>query len=665
MKKLLAVLQKIGGAFMLPIAVLPIAGLLLRLGQPDLLNFLPMAAAGDAIFANLGLLFAIGVAVGLARENHGAAGLASVVGFLVTTKGAEVLINVPPGAVADLAGQAHDLAVAAYKAHELAKLSVPAGIISGLTAGALYNRFANITLPSYLTFFGGRRFVPIASGFVGVLYAGLFGMEWQHLEEGMDGLSRSVLHAGSFGLFAYGALNRVLIVTGLHHIINNIAWFILGDYHGVTGDLKRFFAGDPTAGAFMAGFFPVMMFGLPGACLAMYHAALPQRRRAVGGLLASIAFTSLLTGVTEPIEFTFMFLAPFLYVLHCLLTGLAFIIMNALQVRLGFGFSAGLIDYVLNFNRATHPWLLLPVGALYFALYYGVFRFSIVKLNLKTPGRDLEDTTPNAATAAARSPGGRGASYIAALGGAGNLVSVDACTTRLRLAIASQDVVDINALKALGARGVVRPSATSLQVVIGGDADQVAGEIRDALRSAPAVAATPRAAASAPAATAAPRAAVASASAATTTPSGVTSAGSQPAVMPAGAQAGSGRDTASNTAQPAVPGASAGAPPAAVHAVSSDDSNITPSAPSAASAAPDTQTLQHLIAALGGRTNVRSIETASSRLRIGVLNSSIIDATTIRSLGLRGVTVPSSDCVHVIVGPAADVTSDVLRKLIA
>jgi PTS system N-acetylglucosamine-specific IIC component len=588
MKQLLASLQKIGGALMLPIAVLPIAGLLLRLGQPDMFNFMPMAAAGDAIFANLGILFAIGVAVGLARENHGAAGLASVVGFLVTTKGAEVLINVPPGAVPDLAGQAHDLAVAAYKAHELSKLSVPAGIISGLTAGALYNRFSNINLPSYLSFFGGRRFVPIASGFVGLVYAGLFGMEWQHLEDGMDAISRSILHSGALGLFAYGALNRALIVTGLHHIINNIAWFILGDYHGVTGDLKRFFAGDPTAGTFMAGFFPVMMFGLPAACLAMYHTALPERRRAVAGLLASIAFTSLLTGVTEPIEFTFMFLAPFLYVMHCILTGVAFIIMNALQVKLGFGFSAGLIDYVLNFSRATHPWLLLPVGALYFALYYGAFRFAIVRLDLKTPGRDLADTTQTAPTAVA---GGRGASYIAALGGAGNLVSVDACTTRLRLAIASQDAVDVNALKALGSRGVVRPSPTTLQVVIGANADQIAGEIRDALRS--------------------------------------------------------------------------GGAPASPPAASSAATNITPTTSGVASAAPDAQTLQNLIDALGGRTNVRSIEAASSRLRIGVLNSSIIDAATIRSLGLRGVTVPTSDCVHVIVGPAADVTSDVLRKLIA
>ena len=215
------------------------------------------------------------MAVGLARENHGAAGLAAVVAYLVATKGAEVLIEVPAEALADLSGRARELGAAAYKAHELAKLSVPVGILSGLIAGALYNRFYNIALPSYLSFFGGRRFVPIVSGLAGLLLALAFGTQWQHLEHGMDVLSYTVLHAGAVGLFAYGVLNRILIVTGLHHIINNVAWFLLGDYHGVTGDLNRFFAGDPTAGTFMSGFFPVMMFGLPAACLAMYHTALP------------------------------------------------------------------------------------------------------------------------------------------------------------------------------------------------------------------------------------------------------------------------------------------------------------------------------------------------------------------------------------------------------
>ena len=492
MKQILSSLQRIGGALMLPIAVLPIAGLLLRLGQPDLLDFPSMAAAGDAIFNNLGLLFSIGVAVGLARENHGAAGLAAIVGYLVTTKGAEVLILAPPDAVASFTGPARDLAIAAYKAKELGKLSVPVGIISGLIAGALYNRFYNIKLPSYLAFFGGRRFVPIASGFAGLLVAAAFGFEWQRVEVGMNALSQSILHAGAFGLFAYGVLNRVLIVTGLHHIINNIAWFLLGDYNGTTGDLKRFFAGDPTAGAFMAGFFPVMMFGLPAACLAMYRAARPERRKAVAGLFWSIALTSLLTGVTEPIEFTFMFLAPALYVVHALLTGLAFVIMNALQVRLGFGFSAGLFDYVLNFNKATRPLLLLPVGLAYFALYYGLFRFVISWLDLKTPGR--EDVTVAAEAADAPVPADRALAYIQALGGAANIVSLDACTTRLRLVMANQSLVDEAALKRLGARGMIKPSATALQVVVGTEADQVAGEMKIALRSAgvaPAAASVP------------------------------------------------------------------------------------------------------------------------------------------------------------------------------
>src|SRR5437763_11807202 len=239
---------------------------------------------------------------------------------------------------------------------------------------------------------------------------------------------RGVRRAGARGLSFYGVITRVLVGRGLHHSINNIAWFLLGDYHGITGDLKRFFAGDPSAGAFMAGFFPVMMFGLPAACLAMYHAAPAERRRAVGGLLGSIALTSLLTGVTEPIEFTFIFLAPALYAVHALLTGVAFIIMNALHVKLGFGFSAGLFDYVLNYSRATRPLWLLPVGLVYFALYYGLFRLVIVRLDLKTPGRDAAES---AAAPPPAAPADRARAWIAALGGAANLVSVDACTTRL------------------------------------------------------------------------------------------------------------------------------------------------------------------------------------------------------------------------------------------
>ena len=595
MKGVLASLQKIGGALMLPIAVLPIAGLLLRLGQPDLLDSASMAAAGQAIFNNLGLLFAIGVAVGLARENHGAAGLASVVAYLVATKGAEVLIAVPPQALADLGGEARTLALEAYKARELAKLSVPVGILSGLMSGALYNRFYTISLPSYLAFFGGRRFVPIVSGLGGLILAVAFGTQWQHLERGMDALSRSVLHAGAFGLFAYGVLNRLLIITGLHHIINNIAWFLLGDYHGVTGDLKRFFAGDPSAGAFMAGFFPVMMFGLPAACLAMYHCALPERRRAVGGLLGSIALTSILTGVTEPIEFTFIFLAPALYAVHALLTGTAFIIMNALHVRLGFGFSAGLFDYVLNYSRATHPLWLLPVGALYFALYYLLFRFVIVRFDLDTPGRE-PGTTASAGLPVAADP--RAAAWIAALGGSANVRSVDACTTRLRLLVVSQGVVDVDALRQLGARGVVRPSAEALQVVVGTTADQVAGEIRAALQSGALI------------------------------------------------------DT--TLAAPARARERNATPPLANRTVTAQTPCETWRGDATA-----------LLAALGGRSNVRGITLAASRLRVEIADAARLERAALERLGLRGVALARPGCLHLIVGPAAPATAAALRQLLA
>jgi PTS system N-acetylglucosamine-specific IIC component len=594
MKGVLASLQKIGGALMLPIAVLPIAGLLLRLGQPDLLDSASVAAAGEAIFNNLGLLFAIGVSVGLARENHGAAGLASVVAYLVATKGAEVLIAVPPGVVADLTGRARELAVAAYKEHELFKLNVPVGILSGLMGGVLYNRFYDISLPSYLAFFGGRRFVPIVSGLGGLVLALAFGTQWQHLEQGMDALSRTVLHAGAFGLFAYGVLNRVLIVTGLHHIINNIAWFLLGDYHGVTGDLKRFFAGDPSAGAFMAGFFPVMMFGLPAACLAMYHTALPERQRAVGGLLGSIALTSILTGVTEPIEFTFIFLAPALYAVHALLTGVAFIVMNALHVRLGFGFSAGLFDYVLNFSRATRPLWLLPVGAAYFALYYGLFRWVIVRFDLKTPGRDRGESI---AAMPPMAPRPRGAAWVAALGGGANLKSVDACTTRLRLIVASQSAVDTEALRSLGARGLVRPSAEALQVVVGATADQLAGEMRAALQSGDLA--------------------------------GAADAAATHAVAPVRASSpGSGAITAQLSGEAWAGDAAA------------------------------------VLTALGGRDNVREVSTAASRLRIGIADAARLDRAALGSLGLRGVAVPRSNCVHLLVGPEAEVAAAALRQLL-
>jgi N-acetylglucosamine PTS system EIICBA or EIICB component len=344
----------------------------------------------------------------------------------------------------------------------------------------------------------------------------------------------------------------------------------------------------------MAGFFPVMMFGLPAACLAMYQCALPDRRRAVGGLLGSIALTSILTGVTEPIEFTFIFLAPALYAVHALLTGVAFIVMNALHVRLGFGFSAGLFDYALNFSRATRPLWLLPVGAAYFALYYGLFRFVIVRFDLKTPGRDRGEAT---ATVLPSTPLPRAAAWIAALGGSANLKSVDACTTRLRLIVASQSVVDSEALQRLGARGLVRPSAEALQVVVGPTADQLAGEIRAALQS---------------------------------------------------RELSSAAD-ASVTRAPAP----VGAPLPRTRAITAQVSGETWSGDAAA-----------LLAALGGRDNVREVSAAASRLRIGIGDAVRLDRTALGTLGLRGVALPHPGCVHLIVGPGAEAAAAALRHLL-
>ncbi len=471
-------LQQLGRALMLPIAALPVAGLMLRLGQPDLHLDLPfLSVAGEAIFANLGLLFAVGVATGFARDGNGAAALAGVLCYLVSSKGAASFLVVPADVGAGLAEATRATVEPSWRAAGMGKLDVPVGIVSGLVGGLFYNRFATIKLPDYLAFFGGRRFVPIVSGLAGLGIAAALGASYGAVDTGVDAMSHAVVGAGGLGLFVFGVLNRLLIVTGLHHILNNIAYFVVGDWHGKTGDLTRFFAGDPSAGGFMSGFFPVMMFGLPAACLAMYHEALPDRRKATGGLLLSLALTSFLTGVTEPIEFSFMFLAPALYVIHALLTGLAEAIMNGLGVKLGYGFSAGLFDYVLNYGKATKPLLLLPIGAVYAIVYYAIFRFTIRRFDLPTPGREREAPVAAATVAA----GDRGAAFVAALGGAANLREVGACTTRLRLLVVDQALVDEPALKALGARGVLRPSAAAVQVVLGPIADGVAMEMRGAL----------------------------------------------------------------------------------------------------------------------------------------------------------------------------------------
>ncbi|QXI37511.1 N-acetylglucosamine-specific PTS transporter subunit IIBC [Pseudomonas xantholysinigenes] len=451
-------LQRLGRALMLPIAILPIAGLLLRLGDTDLLDIALVHDAGQAIFANLALIFAVGIAVGFARDNNGTAGLAGAIGYLVLVATLKVI-------------------------DPQIDMGMLAGIICGLLGGGLYNRFKDIQLPDYLAFFGGRRFVPIATGVSAVFLGLLFGLIWPPIQHGINALGQLMLESGSIGAFFFGVLNRLLIITGLHHILNNLVWFVFGSFQAasgqvVTGDLARYFAGDPNAGQFMTGMFPMMIFGLPAACLAMYRHALPGRRKLIGGVLLSMALTSALTGVTEPIEFAFMFLAPLLYLIHAVLTGLSMAICDLLGIRLGFTFSGGAIDMALGWGRSSNGWLVFPVGVLYGLLYYFVFDFCIRRFDLKTPGREEQPATQNESDINSS----RARRFIDALGGAVNLSGVDACTTRLRLVVVDRNLADDQALKALGAMAVVRPgSGGSLQVVVGPMADALADEIRSEL----------------------------------------------------------------------------------------------------------------------------------------------------------------------------------------
>jgi PTS system N-acetylglucosamine-specific IIC component len=453
---MLGFLQRIGRALMLPIAVLPAAGLLLRFGQKDLLDIPFIAAGGDAIFSNLALLFAIGVAVGLAKDGNGAAALAGAVGYFVLTKGTAAI-------------------------NEDINMAVLGGIISGVVAGLLYNRYHDIKLPEWLGFFGGKRFVPIVTSVVMLVLAFIFGFIWPPIQDLINSVGEWIVGAGAVGVGVFGFLNRLLIPVGLHHVLNSLVWFVFGEFEGKTGDLNRFFAGDPDAGIFMAGFFPIMMFGLPAAALAIIAAAKKERRKAVAGALISVAFTSFLTGITEPIEFLFMFLSPVLYFVHAVLTGLSLSISTLLDIHHGFTFSAGAIDYILNFGIAQKPIMLLVLGIIYGVIYFVIFYFLIKKLDLKTPGREDEvegEFTESGATTSGTKYEDLAVKYMEALGGKENLSQIDNCVTRLRLKVNDMSKVNENELKRLGAKGVIRLNQTDLQVVVGTDVEFVANEMR-------------------------------------------------------------------------------------------------------------------------------------------------------------------------------------------
>ncbi|MCO7126686.1 N-acetylglucosamine-specific PTS transporter subunit IIBC [Sporolactobacillus shoreicorticis] len=460
---MLGFLQRIGKSLMLPIAALPAAALLLRFGQPDLLNIPFIAAAGNAVFSNLALIFAIGIAVGFAKDNNGAAALAGAMGFFV-------------------------LSACATSLNKTINLGVLGGIIAGIIAGMLYNRYHNIKLPDWLAFFGGRRFVPIVTSGAMLVLGFIFGYVWPYVQTGMSHLATWLYDAGVFGAAIYGLLNRLLLPLGLHHVINTLVWFEFGTFKGFHGEITRFLNGDPHAGLLLSGFFPIMMFGLPAACFAMIAAAKKEKRKAVTGMLAGIALTSFVTGVTEPIEFSFMFLAPALYVIHAILTALSLAVTYMLGIHDGFSFSAGAIDYIINYRIAQKPLLLLFVGIIFAAIYFVVFYFAIKWFDLKTPGREDDDLIetnpdPNAAGETGDKYEAMAARFIKDIGGKENITNIDHCTTRLRLTVADSQIADGTAMKHHGAHGVVKVNKTNLQIIVGTDVEFVADAMKKLVQS--------------------------------------------------------------------------------------------------------------------------------------------------------------------------------------
>ena len=573
-------LQKIGKALMLPVAVLPVAGLLLGIGaanfewMPAILSAL-MKNSGDVIFANLPLIFAIGVAVGF-TENDGVAAISASIGYLVLTTTMGVMANalhVEPATVMGL---------------KTMQTGVFGGILAGGLAAAMFQRFYRISLPPYLGFFAGKRFVPIITAIAAIGLGVVLSLVWPPIQDQIKAFSHWAAVADPrTAATLYGFVERLLIPFGLHHIWNVPFFFEMGSYTDaagtvVHGDINRFFAGDRTAGV-LAGAFLFKMFGLPAAAVAIWHSARPENRIAVGGIMVSAALTSFLTGITEPIEFAFLFVAPALYVLHALLAASTQFLANTLNMHMGFTFSQGGIDFLI-FNvlgkNAQNWWLVLVLGPLYAALYYGLFRGAIKWLDLKTPGREDEPMVAIVASSASADPRSeRAAALVAAFGGRDNISSLDACITRLRVVVRNQAAVDAARLKALGASGVLT-IGESIQAVFGPLSENLMSDMEQYLRS-----------------TAAYYTAASTSS------------------LTAGA-------AASRAGEPLEAWVREAAGP--------------------------------LLAALGGRANVRSLDAvALTRLRVELADASRFDEAAARLAGVVGVLEVSPTIRHLIVGDRA------------
>ena len=500
-KKAFGVLQQVGQALMLPVALLPAAGLLLGFGnaaqQETMLNYLPflsadwiqmtagvMEDAGGIIFSNLALIFAVGVAIGLAKD--GAAALAALVGYLVMNQVMGSWLGITTEMVADNPSYALVLGIPTLQT------GVFGGIIVGLIAAFCYKKFHDIEMPSFLGFFAGKRFVPIATAGVAFLAGLALLVIWPTVQTAMNNASLWLLGEGTYlAVFFFGFIKRLLIPFGLHHIFHAPFWYEFGSYTTTAGEIVRgdmtiFFAQlrdnvELTAGNFMAGEFPIMMFGLPAAALAMYHMARPEKKKLVGGLLASGALTSFLTGITEPLEFSFLFLSPVLFFIHAVLDGLSFVLMTYFNVHIGYTFSGGAIDFFLyGILQGKEPWWITIVLGLVFAvIYYFLFRFMIKKFNLMTPGRekdDEEETEGSKGNVAGDLP----YHILEAMGGQENITNLDACITRLRVSVTDVKAVDKKELQKLGAAGVLEVG-NNIQAIFGPRSEIIKGQIQDVI----------------------------------------------------------------------------------------------------------------------------------------------------------------------------------------
>ncbi|GMO46384.1 MAG: N-acetylglucosamine-specific PTS transporter subunit IIBC [Termitinemataceae bacterium] len=489
-------LQKLGKSLMLPVACLPVAAILMGIGywiDPNGWGSNSLVAAflikaGAAIIDNMGILFALGVGVGMSKDGEGTSALAAIISWfmvqtLLSPQAYSMIFRVAPDAVSPAFGKLNNQFI---------------GIVCGCIGAACYNRFHKTKLPDALSFFSGRRCVAIVTAGASIAAVLILALIWPLIFGGLVTFGESIVKADAVGAGIYGFLNRLLIPFGLHHALNSVFWF---DVAGIN-DIGKFWS-DPAVysaahggalggvkgqtGMYMTGFFPVMMFGLPAACLAMYHCAKTKKKKIVAGLLLSGALSAIFVGITEPIEFAFMFLAPPLYLVHAILTGISLAVTTLLPVRCGFNFSAGFVDWFLSFNApmAVKPFLILPIGAVYAVIYYTVFRILITKFNFKTPGREDDDEISQSEKGATIS-GDRGFAEVAAiilegLGGKENVSELDYCATRLRLEVKQQDAVDEKKIKSAGIAGIIRPGKTSVQVIVGTKVQFVADEMKKLL----------------------------------------------------------------------------------------------------------------------------------------------------------------------------------------